>query len=80
MRSAEFLICRHCGVYVGVVARIDGKDYAAVNVVGTDMAEFAARPPVKVDVSNETRAERDARRQRSWSPAGVIEAPPAGAM
>jgi hypothetical protein len=79
MRSADFLMCANCGVYVGVVARIDGADYAAVNVVGSDIAELAARPAVKVYLDQETRAERDARRRRIWSPAQVIEAAPAAA-
>jgi hypothetical protein len=79
MRSADFLICSDCGVYVGVVARIDGADYAAVNAVGTDLAELAARPAVKVYLDQETRPERDARRRKMWSPARVIESMAAGA-
>jgi hypothetical protein len=79
MRSADFLICSDCGVYVGVVARIDGADYAAVNAVGVDFAEIAARQPVKVNLDQETRPERDARRKRLWSPAKVIESAPVGA-
>jgi hypothetical protein len=78
MRSADFLICSDCGVYVGVVARIDGADYAAVNAVGADLAELAARPAVKVNLDQETRPERDARRRKMWSPAKVVETPPAG--
>jgi hypothetical protein len=73
MRSADFLICKDCGVYVGVVARINGADYAAVNVVGSDIAELAAQPATKVNLDGETRPERDARRLRMWSPATVIE-------
>jgi hypothetical protein len=78
MHSAEFLICSHCGVYVGVVARIDGADYAAVNAVGSDLGELAARPAVKVFLDDETRPERDGRRRKLWTPARVIEAPVAG--
>jgi hypothetical protein len=79
MRSADFLICSHCGVYVGVVARLDGADYAAVNAVGSDLGELAGRPAAKVYLDQETRAERDARRRKIWSPAQVIEAAPAAA-
>jgi hypothetical protein len=79
MRSADFLICSDCGVYVGVVARVDGADYAAVNAVGVDFSELAARTAVKVNLDQETRPERDARRKRIWSPAKVIESVPVGA-
>ncbi len=79
MRSAEFMFCSTCGVYLGVVARIDGADYACVNAVGVDYAEFAGRPAVKVNLDQETRPERDARRKNNWSPARVIETVPVGA-
>jgi hypothetical protein len=79
MKSADFLICGNCGTYVGVVARINGADYASVNVVGSDIAELVQRPPNKVYLDSETRPERDARRLRNWSPARVVESPAAGA-
>src|SRR5712664_1904947 len=31
-RTADFLVCRNCGVYVGAVIAIDGAWYATVNV------------------------------------------------
>ena len=73
MRSADFLICVHCGVYIGALANLSGVDYAAINAVGVDFALLAARPPVPVDVENESREERDTRRRRTWTPATVVE-------
>lgn len=40
LRTADFLICSHCGVYVAAVIGEGDKIYATINVVGLRMEEF----------------------------------------
>jgi hypothetical protein len=71
LRTADFLVCRTCGVYVAAVCSIDGATYATLNAnTLEDRAAFTQRPsPVSYDA--ETAAERLARRRRAWTPATV---------
>jgi hypothetical protein len=71
--TADFLICRTCGGYVGVVQEIDGELYGVLNVAGTDIRELADKPGEPMDYSAETKGSRAARRQRNWSPAELVE-------
>ena len=32
LKTADFLVCRGCGAYVAATIRIDGRDYATLNV------------------------------------------------
>jgi hypothetical protein len=74
LRTADFIVCRTCGVYVGAVCTIDGATYATLNAnVLDDRAAFTGRPR-PVSFEGETAAERLARRCRAWTPAVVHEA------
>jgi hypothetical protein len=73
LRTAEFLVCRTCGVYVGAVCAIDDDTYAVLNARVLDDRAAFTRPPVPSDYEGETAAERIARRRRSWTPATVRE-------
>jgi hypothetical protein len=75
LRVTDFLVCTHCGVYVGAVARVNGTDYASINAVGVDFPELATREAVPFTFDAETREEREARRLKSWTPAVVVERP-----
>jgi hypothetical protein len=44
---AEFLLCKNCGVLVGVLYRAEDRLYATVNVNATDVrTDFGAEQPV----------------------------------
>jgi len=75
-KSADFLLCAECGVYVGAVADIDGRTLGVLNAVGADIQAFAGRDADPVDYEGETLAERNARRSQRWTPAAVVEANP----
>ena len=65
-RTADFHVCRLCGVVPLVTSRIDGRLYAVVSVralEGIPPERLAARA---VDFEGEALAERLARRQRHW--------------
>ncbi len=72
--TADFLICRGCGVYIGTVMDIDGELYGIINAAGAAMGEIAARAGQPMDYGAETLASRTKRRKRIWSPAGVVAA------
>jgi predicted ester cyclase len=71
LRTADFLVCRACGVCVGAVCTIDGATYATLNANVLDARAAFTRPPVPVSFEGETAAERIARRRRRWTPAAV---------
>lgn len=71
LRTADFLVCRRCGVYVAAACEIDGATYATLNLnVLEDRARFSATA-ARTDYSRETVEERVARRRRAWTPAVV---------
>ena len=72
--SADFLLCKACGAFLGVTMDIDGDLYGVLNVVGADITELAGRPGQPMDYSAETLDERAQRRRRVWTPAAVVEA------
>ena len=68
LKTADFLICRSCGVFVAAVMEEDGKRYATVNA-------NAFQPPPAYDIvgsATEFGAEdvtgRTARRAAKWTP------------
>jgi hypothetical protein len=70
-RTAEFLVCRECGGYLGAVATIRGRRYMTVNVnLIEDSGRFTGTP-VPVDYSSESVEARSDRREATWTPAEV---------
>ena len=70
LRTADFLVCRECGVYVGAVFTDggDGTAYAVVNVNAFDAPGAFPQAPAVVDYAGEGEAERRARRRAKWTP------------
>ena len=64
--TADFLVCRICGVMPVVVSRIDGNDYGIVNHNAIDEAPVPARDLPTADLGGETREIRLARRKSNW--------------
>ena len=69
LRTAEFLICRTCGVFVAAVSTIDGATYATLNANVLQERSAFSRPPATVEYDRESAVERIARRRRAWTPA-----------
>jgi hypothetical protein len=65
-RTAEFLVCADCGVAPLVISRIDGHDYAVVNVNTFTDVDRSLLQLQTVDFEGEDEAERLARRKRHW--------------
>jgi hypothetical protein len=73
--TAEFLVCRRCGVYVGAVMTVAGAAWAIVNDNALATPERFTETAVLVSYDRESEAERRARRPARWTPARVIEPP-----
>jgi hypothetical protein len=70
--TAEFLMCRNCGVYVGAITVDAGPTYAIVNINALQTPEVFAQAAVPVSYDRESEAERRARRRDRWTPAAVV--------
>jgi hypothetical protein len=69
LRTADFLICARCGIYVGATLREDAGQWAIVNANTLDEAAQLTQQPQPMDYDGEDAASRQARRRARWSPA-----------
>lgn len=67
LRSADFLLCGHCGTYVGAVLEGEEGGFATLNI-NTIAAAAAAGEAVPISYDGESPDERRARRERAWTP------------
>ena len=68
--TAEFLVCRSCGVYVAaLMATSDGRLVATVNVNTLAARTRFTREALSVDYEAESAEARRARRASRWTPA-----------
>jgi hypothetical protein len=73
-RTADYLLCRRCGVYVGAVCETGSGLRAVVNVnCLQDRADFT-QPPAAPDYDGEATDSRLERRSANWMPA-IVRAP-----
>lgn len=68
LRTADYLICRECGVYVAAIAGAQDDARAIVIINALDDHERFNREPVRVDFDAEGRVQRQARRRTHWMP------------
>ncbi|MEM7130367.1 MAG: hypothetical protein AAF702_28845 [Chloroflexota bacterium] len=66
--TAQFYICKECGVFPFVTSMLDGKTYAVVNVNTFENVTPSALVPSTADFEGEIVEDRLARRQRTWTP------------
>jgi hypothetical protein len=67
-KSAEFLICARCGIYVGAQMKEEGRFYAIVNLRTLDAADEFAHRAQPMDYSGEDSIARRTRRATRWTP------------
>ena len=70
LKTADFLICRDCGTYLGAVDEEAGAGYAVINVNCLDIEAATLPAPTAVELEGESEAERHQRHRRSWTPLG----------
>jgi len=68
LKTADFLICKRCGVYLAAVMTEGGTSYATVNISTFDFLARFKKKPVIVSYDGESEAERRARRRKNWTP------------
>ena len=74
MKMVDFLICKHCGNYIGAVQKIDDQLFGILNANLTENRgqQFGEAKPALFE--KETGEERCARRKDVWTPAALIVA------
>jgi len=72
LKTADYLVCGRCGVYVAAVLAEQGSSYATVNLNAFESSERFTRPPMSVSYDGETETERRARRHEKWTPAILV--------
>ncbi|MET3591440.1 MULTISPECIES: hypothetical protein [Mesorhizobium] len=71
LRTADYLLCRECGVYVAAIAG-DGDGARAIVIVNAlDDREQFSREPIPVRYDAESREQRLARRRTAWMPVEI---------
>jgi hypothetical protein len=76
LRTADFLVCRRCGVYLGAVMAVGGSAVATINVNTFDPPHPFQRAGVPMDYGRESEPERRARRAAGWTPVAVFDIGP----
>lgn len=69
--TADFWICAACGVYVAAVSRVEGADYATININCLEARDRFASGAAAVSYEGEDPTTRLARRKARWTPAVV---------
>jgi hypothetical protein len=69
--TADFLICRRCGVYVGAVCDTPAGKRAVINTNTLATRALFTAAPVAVDHDGEAAGDRMARRAANWTPAVI---------
>ena len=69
LRSAEFLVCKRCGNYLGCAMRVGEGWVASLNTnLFAEVAQFT-QAALEVNYDSETLEQRRRRREASWTPA-----------
>lgn len=71
LKTADFLVCRDCGVYIGALLEDEGEAWFTVNVNSFAEKPTPDFPAVPQDFDSEDTHTRIARRKAKWTP--VVE-------
>ncbi len=71
LRSADYILCGNCGVYLGAVMTEGGRDaYATTNLRTYPDRDRFTKPPKPIVYEQESLETRRARRRQRWTPVG----------
>jgi hypothetical protein len=73
-KTADFLLCRDCGVYLGAMLQLEGKAFGVINVRVLNSLVDDLREPEYMSYDHEGPAARRARRESRWTPIKVAHA------
>ncbi len=74
LRTADFLICKTCGVYIAAVMGEGDRVVSTLNVVGLRMKEFQDIEEAPMVFEEETTESRIERRFAKWTPTAFADA------
>ena len=69
--TADFVICRNCGVYIGAIGETPSGTRAVINTTCLDDRALFTTDPAPTDHDGETTESRLARRAANWTPAAI---------
>ena len=72
LRTADFLICRRCGVYVGAQIATAQGAFGIINALALRPLPVGLPAAVEADYGAESGGERIARRAQRWTPLDLI--------
>ena len=75
LRTAEYLICKTCGVYVAAVTTGESEPRGIAIVNCLDEHRQFTSEPIAVDYDAESRDDRVERRRRRWTPVTIALTP-----
>jgi hypothetical protein len=68
LRTADFLLCRSCGVYIGAVIDVDSGRYGIINIHTLTPVPERTAAVVPISYDGEDTDGRVARREARWTP------------
>ena len=68
LKTANFLICKGCGVYIAAVTGEGDEIRSTINIVGLRVAGFENVEEMPMQYGSESAAERVVRRSNRWTP------------
>ena len=71
LKTADFLVCSRCGVYIGIQLTA-GAPVGIVNINTLDDRALFTAEPITADYDYEDTAGRIARREAKWTPTEII--------
>ena len=78
-RTADFLVCRNCGVYLGALISTARGDFGIINIGAMRDLPASLAAPVATNHDAENLETRIARREQHWTPVARTVWPLAGA-
>ena len=76
LKTADFLVCRRCGVYIGALLEDEGRGWFTVNANTFKKRPALDFPAAPHDFDAEDVPARIARRKRNWTPVEAFEVQP----
>jgi hypothetical protein len=70
LKTADFLLCADCGVYVAAVIGERGEEWAVMNANTLDGAARLRQPITPMTYEGESASQRNARRRERWTRVG----------
>lgn len=72
LKTSEQIVCRRCGVYIGMTLTEGDRAWSVINVDVLDARALFTRSPEPRDYDTENRETRIARRKARWCPTTLV--------